>query len=588
MNRSPFTLVALGGTLVGLAAATAWALTVGTPILLHGETSQGRAGYAVTVADLDADGFDDLLVGAPAFEAGDATGTNTDSVGPSGLTGEVLIYRGSATGVVDPPFVVLHGENPNDRFGAAIKVGDVVNGDGVKDVVVSALLASGHDAPRTGCVYVFDGQDVNNPPITPMPGHAPEIGAHDAVAEVCGEQYRELFGRAIELGEFDDVAGLDIAVGAPWYSSAHSHAAAGHPYEVYLAGAVYLISGTEIAAAKDAKMSNVPYEIHAERTPGNGWTAAYGENLLAMGDRNYDPAVPTDTREELLIFAPGAENHGHSGKGRAYLATWDPMAHAPETTPAGFEEPLVVIQGTGSLGMGKPAFVGDLNDDGISDIGMASNTGSGTPAGVDTNSAGGLYIVSGQLMDESVYKRYSKTVDPVTGETVTEVVNSLMTIPTEAFSLAAITGENAQDKFGTSIVGLGDRDEDLVDDFAIGAPWADTPATPTTTNTISGAVYIVSGNSVKNTIDTPDAFKFKIGSTQPALTVATIPAASNDRQGEVLAAGPLLPSATTAMATGLVVGSPDREILTVNTANDRPGVGSNDNRGGVSIYAVNP
>jgi hypothetical protein len=559
MKRFSFIHLGLGAVLLGLAVGTAWALTFSV-LPRDGHSEQSRAGSAIAIHDVTGDGVPDLLVGAPAYESGDAPGDgqNTQSPGdqPDGLTGEVLIFKGTAGG--DPeeePHVVLHGEGPGDRFGAAIQVGDVT-GDGKPDVIVSAITASGHDAPRTGCVYVFSGADIESAPAMT------EIGAHDAVAEVCGSQYREHFGRALAVGEFDDHMGLDIAVGAPWYSGAHSHMDAGHPYEKYLAGAVYLVSSHEI----EEVMADPSHEIHAPLTAGEGWTAAYGENLLSMGD--IDAASPGV--DELLIFATGAENHGHSGKGRAYLATWDPMLHEGE--PEGFENPLVVIRGTGTLGSGDPAFLGDLNGDLIPEIGMPSSTGSGTPAnGTDTVSAGGLYVVDGDLMSFTPYV-------PATDTTPEDGVNDLGNV-----SLAAITGELAQDKFGTSMAALADIDAGGTPDFAVGAPWADGAADVggiTLRNVISGTVYLLSGEDINNA-DPATKFNFKIRGAVAAPLLGEIPGKSNDRFGEALAVGDL----TAATNDDLVVGVPDHDHppTAPSTLTDVPGTNSNDNRGAVLI-----
>lgn len=562
MKRATFTNLGLGATLLGLAVGTAWAALTFDPMALHGHDPQGRAGSALAMADLDGDGDQELLVGAPGYESGDPPGPdqNADSAGPNGPTGEVLIYKGKPDGSFEAdPFIVLHGEGPGDRFGAAIQVGDVTDA-ATPDVIVSAILASGHDAPRTGCVYIFSGADVNNPLNT-------DLGAHDdAVAEVCGSQYREHFGRALAIGEFDEEAGLDIAVGAPWYSAAHSHADPGHPFDKYLAGAVYLISSHEIAE----HLKNSTHEIHAPRTPGEGWIAAYGENLLSMGNIDATPA------HELLIFAPGAENHGHSGRGRAYLAAWNSMPHADGATPEGFENPLVVIRGTGTMGSGDPGFIGDLNSDGKAEIGVASSTGNGTPAaGTDTNSAGGLYVVNGDLLG-SAYKPYKKTTNP--DGTITEDVNQLGDV-----ALAAITGELAQDKFGTSVAALADLDAGGTPDFAVGAPWADGAADvgngTLVRNVISGSVYVLSGEAIQAATGT-DRFKFKIRApSHPAPLLGEILGRSNDRLGESLVSGPLLPSATTQLA----VGAPDREDNSMSLETDTPGMNSNDNRGTVLI-----
>lgn len=594
MKRPPLTHLALGATLVALAAGTAWAVILAPRLTINGHDAQSRSGSALAIADVFGnDGIVDLLVGAPGYESGEAPGAmqNADSDAPNGPTGEVLIYAGTTNGIVNTgpehePWVVLHGENPGDRFGAAVQVGDVT-GDSVKDVIVSAILASGHDAPRTGCVYVFDGAEIAG--ATAMT----EISAHDAVAKVCGSQYRELFGRGLALGKFDMHAGLDIAVGAPWYSGEHGHDAAGHAYDKYLAGAVYLISNHEIETA----ITTTGHEIHASLTAGAGWTAAYGENLLAMG--NIDA---TTAGHELLIFAPGAENHGHSGKGRAYLATWDSFDPHGTGEPEGFETPVVVIRGTGTMGAGDPNFIGDLNNDGFSEIGIASSTGSGTAAaGTDTNSAGGLYVVDGDLMNSNngglAYKTYVPATDTTPERGITQLAETTVNGVLEAgVSLAAITGELAQDKFGTSMAELDDIDGDTVPDFAVGAPWADGAVVDvngdiTARNEISGSVYVISGGDIVSSANSANRFKFKVRGTVGAPIITELLGRSNDRYGEALASADMRNNVSNATALDLLIGAPDRDPADASAttqSDDVPGTDSNDNRGAVLIETFVP
>ena len=208
MKSTGIARMGLLGALLALAAGTAWAVSLATSIKRHGHDEQLRAGHAVAVGDVTGDGVPDLIVGAPAFEAGQAPGLtqNADSTDPSGPAGEVLIYRGTLAGLDHEPLLTLHGEARNDRFGTAIRVANVIPDAGATqypDLIVSALFASGHDgAPYSGCVYIFKG-----PLAAPVP---PAVDVHPD-AEVCGTQYREHFGRSLEVGEFDADAGLDIA-----------------------------------------------------------------------------------------------------------------------------------------------------------------------------------------------------------------------------------------------------------------------------------------------------------------------------------------------------------------------------------------
>ena len=88
---------------------------------------------AIVMADINGDGFDDILIAEPQY---DGNATNT---------GRVLVHYGSTTGVsiesqdglVPPPDLILQGELENELFGHGLGVGDF-NGDGYYDAAIGA------------------------------------------------------------------------------------------------------------------------------------------------------------------------------------------------------------------------------------------------------------------------------------------------------------------------------------------------------------------------------------------------------------------------------------------------------------------
>ena len=112
-------------------------------------------GFSAAAGDVNADGIDDILLGAP-FAPGPADAT--------GKAGSVYIIFGSASlqGSIDlaqsPADVTLVGPGESSYFGDSLAIGDV-NGDAIADVIVGATFArrtSG--APvSAGATYVIFG-----------------------------------------------------------------------------------------------------------------------------------------------------------------------------------------------------------------------------------------------------------------------------------------------------------------------------------------------------------------------------------------------------------------------------------------------
>ncbi|MFT5457462.1 MAG: hypothetical protein ACI9K2_003956 [Myxococcota bacterium] len=128
------------------------------------------------LGDIDGDGFDDVAVGAPMALAGN---------------GRIYVYRGSRSGPIDP--VVFDGRN-GARFGGEITAMGDANGDGYDDFAGAAPLAAG----GTGRVQTFRGT-----PSGAVRGFvlAPESGRG--------------FGTAMAPLDFNGDGFTDLLVGAP-------------------------------------------------------------------------------------------------------------------------------------------------------------------------------------------------------------------------------------------------------------------------------------------------------------------------------------------------------------------------------------
>ena len=245
--------------------------------IFYGEGSQDYAGTSVAGAgDLDGDGYADLLVGAPYFDA---------SSEPNGLGnhGAAYVVTGpaSASLTLSEATARLAGEAPEDYAGTALAGAGDVDGDGYADILVGAY-AEDEGGTDAGAAYLWLG---------PVTG---ERSLTDAHAKLLGEQVDDLAGMAVAgAGDTDGDGHADILVGASREDSGGVDA-----------GAAYLLlgpisGGTLTLASADAKLQGAR----------GGDTAC---RVAGAGDVNGDGL------DDVLVGAQ-AEDSGGTNAGAAYL-----------------------------------------------------------------------------------------------------------------------------------------------------------------------------------------------------------------------------------------------------------------------------
>ena len=176
-------------TLSGFISATSANATI------TGEASEDQLGYSVSSAgDVNGDGYDDVIVGAPYNDAGGTiAGRAYVFFGSSGFGGALLAASAD---------IIITGESAEDHLGFSVSSAGDINNDGYGDIIVGADSAGTTGA---GEAYVFFGSA----------GISGALSVTSADITVTGEALNDHLGYSVSVaGDIDDDGRSDIVIGA--------------------------------------------------------------------------------------------------------------------------------------------------------------------------------------------------------------------------------------------------------------------------------------------------------------------------------------------------------------------------------------
>jgi len=475
------------GSSTGLPSTATWSHN-GTNVSLH-----GSFGSSIASADVNGDGYSDLLVGDPGYD---------------GAKGSVFVYHGSSSGLTTAsPKVASWSASlarvgaPAATFGACVASAGDVNGDGYSDIIVGApydqsvggqpvgtgsfavwhgsssglgstgtwanaewtgYMTDGQTNPYSGttvgcagdvngdgysdiCVGApsYDGGHTNEGRIAVWHGSSTGLGASGSQANA--DWYAEpnatntnLGETAAGLGDFNGDGYSDLAVGAPQYDDGQTDE-----------GGVFVWCGSGSGLGSTGTGSNMDFKATSNLT-----SAALGYSISSNGDVNGDGYA------DLLAGCPFYAS-GHTAEGIAVVWLGGPVSASND---AGLGTSGTITNADWSYqsdeanaNAGKSvAMAGDVNGDGYSDVVV------GTPNSSNTSktSNGRAVVFHGGAYGPQTTAGWTYGVD------------------------------QADLMMGFSVSSAGDVNGDGYDDVVIGAPMYDEGA-----STNKGKVYAFYGSS---------------------------------------------------------------------------------------------
>ncbi len=324
--------------------------------IAEGDADSSFFGFSVSTAgDVNGDGYDDLILGAPRQPHED------------GSIGTVYVYHGSPSGLTGPVWTARTWAPDTTRtFGLTVAFAGDVNGDGYGDVAIGDYHRDG-SLPDAGAVWVYHGSPTGLGSTPDWMTEGEDPGGYYGVAisaagDVDGDGYQDLLvgsARCYETGRAYLYMGSATGLGS---SPVWTHDASSHSYYGITVANAGDVNGDGYADILVADLNTAYLYPGGPEGPGEEiWsregelpTTYTGDGMGTAGDVNGDGLA------DFLVGEPETMTVGGIGKVGLYYGNRQAISIDPDWVVEGVQPEARFGEVT--------VTAGDINGDGFSDF----------------------------------------------------------------------------------------------------------------------------------------------------------------------------------------------------------------------------